>query len=115
TGHSGACDLCRKGVWPGVAITSSRWDEAEASYHGKRPPWSQGLGPVPGRAGLVPRRLVAGVLPVQGSVGGLPGEPVPGTTTVTPKGIRQRATPCVNTKKALSRRVGGRGPSCVCP
>src|SRR5690625_842822 len=112
-GHSGACDLCRKGVGPGVAIPSSRWDQAEASYQGKRPPWSQGLGPVPGRAGLVPRGLVPGVLPGQGRVGGLPGEPVPGTTTVTPKGIRQRATPCVNTKKAPSRQHGGRGPSFV--
>src|SRR5699024_10310152 len=85
----------------GVAIPSRCWDQAEASYQGKRPPWSQVLGPVPGRAGMVPRGLVPDVLPGQGRVGGLPGEPGPGITAVTPKGIRQRATACVNTKAAF--------------
>src|SRR5699024_12170297 len=50
----------------GVAIPSRCWDQAEASYQGKRPPWSQVLGPVPGRAGMVPRGLVPDVLPGQG-------------------------------------------------
>src|SRR5690625_2968858 len=98
---------------PGVAIPSSHWDQTGTHHQGKRLPWSQGLGPVPGRAGMVPRGLVPGVFPGQGRVGGLPGEPGPGITAVTPKGIRQRATPCVNTKKAPSRQHGGRGPSFV--
>src|SRR5699024_1382815 len=98
---------------PGVAIPSSRWHQTGTHHQGKRPPWARGVGPVPGRAGMVPRGLAPGVFPGQGRVGGLPGEPGPGITAVTPKGIRQRATPCVNTKKAPSRQHGGRGPSFV--
>src|SRR5699024_11764633 len=77
---------------PGVAIPSSRWFQAEAHHQGKRMPWARGVGPVPGSGTLVPGVLVPDVLPGQGRFGGLPGEPGPGITAVTPKSIRQRAT-----------------------